>query len=250
MKKGKQLLGGLLVAGILLAAAVPALAAPEADGAETAFAHDSLYYLPGDWSDTITVFGLGSMRGAPAGVQVSLGVTTYAPSAREAQAEHLRLLDRVVTYLGQEGVGRDNISTLYYNIWPEYGYGNDAYRQPEPVGYRVNSTINVHLTDTSLVSAVIDAAFAAGVDRLEGIRYLPSQELKQGALLAALEDARAQAEGVAAALGRRLGRVLAVDQSMAPPYELWEERYPTAGSGFKPQQVEVSQYVRLVFSLE
>ena len=100
-----------------------------------------------------------------------------------------------------------------------------------------------------LVSAVIDAAFAAG-RQAGGIRYLPSQALKQRALLAALQDARAQAEGVAAALGRGVGRVLAVDQSIAPPYELWEERYPAAGSGFEPQQVEVSQYVRLVFHLE
>ncbi|MGI6143977.1 MAG: SIMPL domain-containing protein [bacterium] len=250
MKKGRQVVGGLLVLGILLTFAAPASAAPEEDGTKTAFGYDRLYYLQDDQSDTITVFGFGSLRGAPEGVQVSFGVTTYAPLAREAQEEHRQLLAQVVSNIGQEGVSQDKISTLYYNIWPEYGYGDGTSRQPEAVGYRVNSTINVHLTDTSLVSAVIDAAFAAGVDRLEGIRYLPSQALKQRALLAALQDARAQAEGVAAALGRGVGRVLAVDQSIAPPYELWEERYPAAGSGFEPQQVEVSQYVRLVFHLE
>ncbi|HHW56061.1 MAG: SIMPL domain-containing protein [bacterium] len=250
MKKGKGLVGGLLILGLLLTLTAPVLATPEAAGAETAFAYDSLYCQEDEWPDTITVFGFGRLQGAPAGVQVSFGVTTYAPLAREAQEEHRRLLARVVANIGQEGVSRDKISTLYYNIWPEYGYGDDTYRQSEPVGYRVNSTISVHLSDTSLVSAVIDAAFAAGVDRLEGIRYLPSRELQQRALLAALQDARVQAEGVAAALGRKLGRVLAVDQSIAPPYELLEERYPAAGSSFELQQVEVSQYIRIVFCLE
>ena len=247
-KKMKQILGVVLLFCFMLAFSPPAWAAP-AEGT-AAFAYEKLYLRPGDGDDTITVFGFGSARGSPEEVQVSFGLTSYASQARGALEKHQGLVEKIAAHLQGKEVNPASITSLYFNVWPEYLYGDDTFREPEVIGYRVNSTISVHLTDILLVPEVIEAGLAAGANRLEGVRYFASPGLKQKALAAALEDGFAQAQGVAAALGRRVGRLLCVDQSLSPPYELWEERTPGPATGFQSQDLEINRSLRLVFCLE
>lgn len=250
MKWCKQVLWLFLVSGIVLTFSSTAFAIPEEAAAETAFTLGNLFpaqVMP----DSITVFGFGKSRGIPDGAVVNFGLTTCAPSAQDAQKTYRELLDAITAALAREGVPRDDISPLYFNISPDYGYAYGGL-ETEVLGCRLNSTISVRLTDLSRVSQVLDAAFGAGANWMEGIRYFTSRadQLKQEALLVAIRDARAQAELIARALGRKVGRVLAVDQSIAPPYELQENVFTTPQLGLQPDSLVVTQYVRVVFQLD
>lgn len=246
-------LGVVLLIGLFLTLSTPVFAdtvvASPARGT-TAFAHDKLYLRPVEEAETITVFGFGSSRGVPEEARVSLGLTTFAAQAGTALEEHQLLLDKIAVHLQRKDVDPESITTLYFNIWPEYSYGDDALQELEAKGYRVNSTISVHVTDILLVPEVIETGLAAGANRLEGIRYLAPPGLKQEALVAALQDGLAQARALASALDGRVGRLLSIDQSISPPYELWEERTLTNDSGFQLRYLEINRCLGLVFRLE
>ncbi len=253
MKKMKQVLGVIIFLGFLVTLSTPVFAgsantSPSED--TVAFAPEKLYLGQEEGADTITVFGFGSSRGTAEEAQVSLGLTSFAPRAGTALKQHQLLLDKIAGHLQGKGIVPENITTLYFNVWPEYTYGDDTFQEPEIIGYRVNSTISVYVTDTLLVPEVIETGLAAGANRLEGIRYFAPRGLKQEALAAALKDGLAQARSLATVLDRRLGRLLSIDQSVSPPYELWEERTLTDASGIQPQDLEVNRCLCLIFCLK
>ncbi|NLJ33841.1 MAG: SIMPL domain-containing protein [Firmicutes bacterium] len=248
MQRMKQVLGVILLTGLLVTLSSPALAAP--GEARRALAPEKPYFAQAAGLDTITVFGFGSSRGMPEEAQVSFGLTTFAPQAGTALEKHRLLLEKIVRDIQGLGIDPKAMTGLYFNIWPEYAYGADGFSEPETTGYRVNSTISVHVTDTLLLPGVIEGGLAAGANRLEGIRYLAPPKLKEEALTAALEDGLGQAQAMAAALGRRVDRLISIDESISPPYELWEERTPTNSSSFAPQDLEVNRCLCLVFCLK
>ena len=68
-------------------------------------------------------------------------------------------------------------------------------------GYYAGSTLAIRVTDMEQVGEVIDAAFAAGANTLNGITFsaTDTKDAKAKALKAAVEDAREKAEVLAAA---------------------------------------------------
>ncbi|MGI6575767.1 MAG: SIMPL domain-containing protein [bacterium] len=248
MEKVRKFFISVLLFGIILLFPSPTFAIVD-EAAEPAFGYGNLLFVP-EQQNTVTVFGFGSSKGVPDQVQVSFGLSAGGQTANLAQQLYRERLDGIIATLAQEGLPKGNISTHYFNIWPDYGFAYDG-REGDILGYRVNSTVNVHLTDVNLVPKVIDLVLTAGAQRVEGIRYLTSQQsrLRQEAMLAAIRDAYAQAEFIAAAFGRELGKVLAVDLSSLPPYELREGQVFTPEYDFGSESLTVTQFVRVVFSL-
>ena len=247
MQRMKQVLGGYFTTGLLVTLSSPALAAPVRPEGPWPWKNPILPRPP----DLIPLlFGFGSSRGMPEECPGFLWFNHLCPQAGTALEKHRLLLEKIVRDIQGLGIDPKAMTGLYFNIWPEYAYGADGFSEPETTGYRVNSTISVHVTDTLLLPGVIEGGLAAGANRLEGIRYLAPPKLKEEALTAALEDGLGQAQAMAAALGRRVDRLISIDESISPPYELWEERTPTNSSSFAPQDLEVNRCLCLVFCLK
>ena len=159
---------------------------------------------------SIRVTGVGEARARPDQAVADFGVETQAATAQAAAAENAQRMERVIAALVRAGVPRDRIETRDYNVFPDY----DPQPRPEAVeprirGYRVMNTVSVTLEDIERVGTVIDAALAAGANRVNGVRFglRDPQPFRQRAIADAVRRARSDGEALAAALGLQLGMV-------------------------------------------
>ncbi|MFQ5763247.1 MAG: SIMPL domain-containing protein, partial [Candidatus Bathyarchaeia archaeon] len=118
---------------------------------------------------TLLVSGTGKVSVAPDEAQVTLGVETEAPTAKEAAASNAQSMDRVINALKATGVAESNIKTVTYAITPVYSYPKDG--KPELVGYRVTNTILVKTPDLERVGDIIDAAVTSDANTVGGIAF-------------------------------------------------------------------------------
>jgi uncharacterized protein YggE len=156
----------------------------------------------------ITVTGEGEAAAVPDLAVVTLAVETEAKTAAEAASRNAAVADRVRQALQALAAARLRVSTSGYSLSPIYTQPEGAV-EPEVRGYRAYNEVRVEVRELDAVGRVIDAAVAAGGNRVAGVSF--SLERREAALREALaaagREARAQAEAVAAALGVRLGAV-------------------------------------------
>ena len=158
---------------------------------------------------TIRVTGTGEARARPDQAVADFAVETAAPTAQAAAAANAQTMERVIAALVRAGVPRDRIETRDYNVFPDYDPRPMETGEPRIRGYRVMNTVSVTLDETGRVGAVIDAALAAGANRVNGVRFglRDPQAFRQRAIDDAVRRARSDAEALAAALNLSLGMV-------------------------------------------
>lgn len=171
---------------------------------------------------TIAVHGEGTVQVDPDRARVRLGVESEAPLASEAQAETNRIANEIMAAMEELGIAAEDIRTSRLSLYPVYADRSpDRPRgEPEVAGYRATNTVSIMLDDLGRIGAVIDAAIAAGANRVEGVEFelRDATEARGRALAAAVEDARAKAQAIAAALGVTLGSIVeTTEQGVSSP---------------------------------
>jgi len=171
---------------------------------------------------TLAVNGEGRAKAAPDLAVIAFAVETTAPTAGAAVADNAKkstaLADAIKKKLGP----KDKVYTTQYSLAPQYeqrdrAAGNLA-AAPRIVGYVAANAVRVELHAVNDVGGVIDAATAAGANRVDQLEFtLEAQESAQtDALKLAGADAKRQAEAAAAALGVTLGKVLSASTGSPP----------------------------------
>jgi uncharacterized protein YggE len=158
---------------------------------------------------SIRVTGNGEARARPDQAVADFAVETSAVTAQAAAAENAQLMERVIAALVRAGVPRDKIETVGYNVFPDYDQRPTETGEPRVRGYRVMNNVSVTMDDVARVGTVIDAALAAGANRVNGVRFglRDPQAFRQRAIDDAVRRARSDAQALAAALGVTLGPV-------------------------------------------
>jgi uncharacterized protein YggE len=124
----------------------------------------------------------------------------------------------VVNAVRSAGIEETDISTAQFSIHPVYDRGQDpatgAYSQALR-GYRVSNVLNVETGRLDQVAAVVDAAVAAGANRVDRVAYMLSgaarDALDAQLLERAVEQARARAQRALQPLGYEIAGVRHVD---------------------------------------
>ena len=157
--------------------------------------------LSAAFADTkITVTGSGEVL-IPADVAViSLGVNVRSAEAPSAQAEANEVIAKIREALTVAGIDEEDISTGYINLYAAYDYSSSVERI---TGYNASSTLAVKVTDMARVGEVIDLAFGAGANMLDGVSFSAKDDTaaRAEALKAAVADAKAKADVLAEAAG-------------------------------------------------
>jgi uncharacterized protein YggE len=209
----------------------------------------------------IYVQGEGTVQVDPDMAYVSLGVTTEAPSAEEAQVENAETMRSILAALAEMGIKDDAIETSYFNVYPIYHYDQNKGNQLR--GYRVSNTVSVTLDDLSKVGEVIDGSIKAGATNVNSVSFTLADEEPwlNEAMVLAVENARKKAELLAGAAGVKLGPVMTIRDPYAqfePYYANKEMRMMTlaaagdAGSytPISPGKLEVRAVVEMVYAMD
>ena len=227
-----------------LFAAVMMLAAVSAAAAET----------------RITVSGTGETRISADTAVISMGVSARDRDVLKAQQTVNEQIAKIRQALLDCGVAEENINTDYMSIYAIYDYDEDVEKVR---AYNASMTLAVKVTDMEIVGKVIDEAFAAGANTLNGISFSASDTAaaESESLKAAVADARAKAEILAEAAGLKItgieiisdGNVYSYDNSVGNfSAKRMEEAVTGTGYGTMVQAAKliVSASVSITFTAE
>ncbi len=179
--------------------------------------------------DFVTVGGSGSVVATPTRAALSLGVTSRGDTAKAALSANAREMRKVIDAV--KGAGGKDVGTQSVSLSEALDDNGN------PKGYTASNTVGTTI-DVRQAGVVIDAAVAGGANQVYGPSLSVDDQaaLYRQALKAAVGDARARAEVLAAAAGRSLGNVTSINESGAPtPVESFQK---AAASDAAPTPIE------------
>jgi uncharacterized protein YggE len=230
-------LAGLAVGALLAAPQLSAQGAPVAQP-------------PAD-QPRISVVGEGVVPAAPDVARVTLGVEVTDASLATAQAEAAQRMSTVIAALKAAGIPDSDIQTVSYRISPQYEQSG-ALR-----GHEVENLVAAKITNLTGLGPLIDQVVAAGATRVASLQFEASNPatLQERARQLAVQQARAQADQLAAAAGVSVGRPILIeemDTGGPQPFPAGQRvaAAPAAATPIQPGEIEVRTMVRVTWALQ
>ena len=158
--------------------------------------------------------GTATIAVAPNQAELTVSMTTNGTTAQDASQQNANLTAAVIAALQKQAGSSGTIQTISYSISPRYN--NPTPNQPSViVGYSATNTIQLTLTNLTLIGGAIDAASQAGATSVNNLTLglQNPQPSLQSALSAAAKIALANASAIASGLGGKTGAVLSAQQS-------------------------------------
>lgn len=167
---------------------------------------------------TVTVNGTGDIYMAADKAVIMLGVQKQDTDVSRAQNDVNEAVASVLRALLEAGVPEEEISTDNINL---YTYTDYTENGEMVTRCSASSSLSVRISDLDSAGSVIDAAFAAGANTLNGIQFFASDTSLQekAALEAAVKDAGQKAETLAAAAGLKLTGILSMNETYTSSYD-------------------------------
>jgi len=165
---------------------------------------------------TISVSGHGKVILTPDVADVSLGVTVQRNEVTGARDEAARIMQAVIAALHGLGIADADIKTTQLYISPVYDYSGVQ----RITGYQISNVISVHVRDLSKLADVIDQSVGAGATDVQGVTFDVADRAaaERDAREAAVRDARARADTLAAAAGVTITGVASISESISTPW--------------------------------
>lgn len=176
---------------------------------------------PAEAPRTLSVEATASVDRPPQQAVLQLAVENQQGTAQQASQSNAEAMSRLVAALRRLDISGDHIRTTAYTLNPVYsnpGPGQPD-RTPRITGYRALNMVQITVDSLPRLGAVIDAAVAAGANRIAGLSFQlrDSESPRLEALQAAVAKARRQAETVAQAAGQHLGPPLSIELNTSQP---------------------------------
>jgi hypothetical protein len=167
---------------------------------------------------TVSVTGQSEVGAEPDMARVTLGVDSRKPTMAEARSEVTATVDRVLALCRDLKIDPKYVNATRLQVQPEYRW-NEKDRKRVLLGYAVNRQVEIELRDLEKLGTLLERAVDAGVNQV-GDPVLDStrrKELERQAMTRAVEDAKLNAETLAAAAGVKLGAPRSLNGNATPP---------------------------------
>ena len=166
---------------------------------------------------TIYVSGTGVVSVTPDTADVTFAVQSDNVSLKDAQADSTTRMQGITDELLAGGVAQDDIvtSSYYVTVMNEY---DDEGNFERISGYRVDAQITATIRDLDTLGGLLDTVVTAGANGIYGMYFYvadPEPAARQ-AREAAMADARAKADQLAAASGVTIIGVISISETWAP----------------------------------
>jgi uncharacterized protein YggE len=192
----------------------------------------------------------------PDQAQIDIGVVTSADTAAAAASLNASRADAVVAELKRLVGTRGEIKTARYSVTPNYRYPKEG-GKPTIAGYTVSNVVQVKTGELAEVGKILDAVTQSGANALERLLFTVKDDrpLQAEALRQAAVAARAKADAIAAALGVKVVKILAVEEAGAPVRPMVERTFAmraqaaAAPTPVEPGTLEVRASVTLTAAI-
>ena len=172
----------------------------------------------------ITVGGDSIVQAQPDTAILTISVVTQGRRAIDAQQENATKSDAVVQALKTAAGAGAEVKTSGYSVQPQRMYREN--QPPTITGYEARNTVTVTMSDLKKVGTVIDAASQAGSNDIGGVVFTLREDrpARDRALQEATREAMSKAEVIARALGRKVTRIIEVQEEgfQRPPQPVYQ----------------------------
>ncbi|RMF30063.1 MAG: DUF541 domain-containing protein [Candidatus Nitrosothermus koennekii] len=204
----------------------------------------------------LSISGSASKSIEPDKLSISIGVTTNDKSAKVAVAENRELMNNVIKALNENGIGKDEMQTSYYSVYPIYSKSDrciEIYPQTDCeviTGFRVVNTLTIITDATKDAGELIDLTIDAGATNIHGVNFFVSDDLmsniKDQLLEEAVSNAKMRAEIALKPLDMKIVGVKSINiDSINVPLHALAERTTILPS---EQKIEVNVHVTFYIS--
>lgn len=178
----------------------------------------ALVFAAPAWSAdrTVAVSGYGEVQAEPDRAILTLGVESRQPQLQTARDEVTRGVDAIQKLARDLKIDAKFVRATRIHVQPEYDW-NAANRERRFIGYFVQRQVEIDLRDLEKLGQLIERAISSGANQVSDpqLDSTKRREFERQALIAALDDARANAETLARAAGMDLGVVQSIATSQA-----------------------------------
>lgn len=204
--------------------------------------------------NTVSVNGSGSVSVIPNMASVTLAVVTRNADVTKAASDNAELMLKVESAIRTLGIAKEDMTTSDYDLYQEVNYKDN---KPEYGAFRVTNNLTVTVRDMEIVGAVIDAAVNAGANQLSNVSFYSdnTESAVNQARTLAVEQGYWAAKTLAESAGRKLGKVLTIQEYSSPatPRANMERAVmfdaKAAGTPINPGTQDISVTVSLVYEL-
>ncbi|MDD3213718.1 MAG: SIMPL domain-containing protein [Eubacteriales bacterium] len=164
-------------------------------------------------AQTVSATGTATVTIAPDMATFTAGVRTDDTQVSAALESNSTAMQAVLAALKAMGVDAQDLQTQTYSVSPNYSYSDNG--QETLTGYVVTNVVTVTVRNLDQLSALLDAAVAAGANQTYGVDLASTHqdEAYEQALQAATKNAVRKAGLIAGALGREAGDVISVTEA-------------------------------------
>ncbi len=175
---------------------------------------------------TFSVEGTGKVDATPDLATFSVTVMTEGgKNVAEVQAANTEKMNRVNTFLKDQGVAKTDMKTLQYNLSPRYSYNPctvGSCPPPTITGYSLTQTLEVKVRDSAKLGDLLSGVVENGANNVSEVRFVVDDDaaIKDTAREEAIAEAKRKAKATAKAAGFRLGKLVTMYESSNPgiPY--------------------------------
>lgn len=203
---------------------------------------------------TIVVSGTGRVAVDPDVADLRLGVAISRPTVVAARSAAAEAMSAILAAVTAAGVARRDVRTTVLSVQPRYDYRDG--QAPTLAGYDLANVVEITVRDLATLGGVVDGALTAGATSLDGLTFRVDdpREAEHAARTAAVVEARARADVLAAASGVTISGV--TDISEGGPQPTWPQPKATrmltaadAGTPVEAGSTEIAVTVTITFRM-
>jgi len=203
----------------------------------------------------IIVTGEGVVKVTPDQAWITIGAESRSKISKDAQQRNAEAMSAVQQKLATFGIPKDAIKTTAIDLQMEFDFANG---KQMPRGYVARNTIEVRVDDLAKLGDVLDAVVGSGATAIQGLRFDAKQreQLEGSALQAAVKNALAKAQAIAAGAQRAIDRVIRIEESSSAqdgPRPMMMERSFAKADASTPVaagELEIRAHVRLTVAIK
>ena len=206
-------------------------------------------------ANTLSVTGQSEVALTPDIAYVTVGVRTETDDVSLSVSRNAAAVDEVLAALESAGVAAEDMRTANFNVYSYDQY--DFEGSPSGKTYAVENTVYVTVRNLPQMGDLLDEVVNAGANSIWGIQFDASDKTAAiaEARQLAVENAKQQAEQLAADAGVTLGDISSVSFSQGgfAPYPAYGmgggAAYDTSSTQIVPGQISVAGTVLLVYDI-
>jgi uncharacterized protein len=163
----------------------------------------------------VTLTTDGKAKADPDLAEVTGGVVSKAPTAKEALAKQAVKMNAISASLAETGIATKDVVTAQVNITPTYDWTPKGGQRI--TGYDATNVITIKVRDTAKVGTVLDKMVSDGSNRIDSVVFkLENQDgPQQAARKDALTKAQARAAAYASAAGLKVHKIVSIQEAGA-----------------------------------